>query len=211
MHKLMIVGAAAAAGVVAQPALGSIDYVLDDGSGGFNNGPGAFDAWMIWGNVFDAQAGGETINEVSVSFAGSLAAGTALKIVIFDDPTDDLDPTDAQIVSVTDGVSQSTTVDTFATYAIPEVTVSGTFFVGVAMDLAQGQAAARMDQNTLGTRSWTFFDGAFNTDLSTQGLAQLSSDGPFFGTYMVRARGIPTPGAAGLLAVGAVFAARRRR
>ncbi|MEL6740278.1 MAG: hypothetical protein AAFP26_06450 [Planctomycetota bacterium] len=210
--------AAAAGGIVValgaggRSALASgVDYVLDDGSGGAVIGPSAFDAWLTWGNVFDVAPGGELINEVSVSFGTGFDVGREIKITIFDDPTDDLDPRDAVALTVVDAVTRATTVDTFATYAIPETAVSGTFFVAVSLDARQGEAFARQDQSTPGVRSWYFFDGVFNTDLGTQGLAVQNTQGPFPGTWMVRAGGVPTPGALGVLLIAGGMVVRRRR
>lgn len=207
--KMSACAVLAACGAAAPAQL--VSYILDDGAGGFNIGPSQFDAWMTWGNVFDAVPGGEIITEVSVSLSSGVAPGTPMKILIYDDPTNDLDPRDGVLLSVTDAVGGATALDEFLRFDVNPATVSGSFFVAIAMDVPQRQSTARMDQDTLGTRSWLFYDGVFNTDLSTQGFDLRMSDSPFNGTWMVRAGGIPTPGGLGLLGVAGFLVTRRKR
>lgn len=167
------------------------DFILDDGSGGFTIGPSEFDAVMTWGNYFDVEPSCPWINEVSVSFAGSLPVGTPLTIIVYNDPDGDGDPTNAVPISAASHASQSTSTSTFATYPIRPTNVGpgGGFFVAVAAFIPQRQSAARMDQDTLGVRSWLFYDGDLLPDPGAAPFILRMSDSPFNGTWMVRARG----------------------
>ena len=167
------------------------DFILDDGSGGFTIGPSEFDAVMTWGNYFDVEPACPWITEVSVSFSGSLPEGTPLTIIVYRDPDGDGDPTDAVPISAASHESRSTSTSTFATYAIRPTDVGPDvgFFVAVAAFIQQRQSAARMDQDTLGTRSWLFYDGELLPDLGAAPFILRMSDSPFNGTWMVRASG----------------------
>ena len=178
-------------------------YRLDDGSGGFTIGPSEFDAVMTWGNYYHAQPDCRWLSEVSASFAGSLPEGTPITIAIYDDPDGDGDPTNATLASLASHASQSTSSSVLATYDIRPTRVGGPdgtggFFVAVAAFAPQRQAVARMDQDTLGTNSWLFFDGELLTDLGAAPFILRMSEGPFMGTWMVRAQAQATGCAADL-------------
>ncbi|MEQ9095839.1 MAG: GC-type dockerin domain-anchored protein [Phycisphaerales bacterium] len=165
------------------------DYALDDGSGGFTIGPSEFDAVVTWGNYFLADAGCPWLNEVSVSFPGSLPVGTPITVLVYGDPDGDGDPTNATLLSAASHASRATSTSTFATYAIrPTHVGEGGFFVAVAAFVPQRQAVARMDQDTLGAHSWLFYDGELLTDLGAAPFILRMSDSPFNGTWMVRTR-----------------------
>ena len=165
-------------------------YVLDDGSGGFTIGPSEFDAVVTWGNYFRSAAACGWLSEVSVSFPGSLPAGTPITIIVYDDPDGDGDPANAIVVSAASHLSRATSTSSFATYAIrPTAVGGGGFFVAVAAFVPQRQAVARMDQDTLGLDSWLFYDGQLLTDLGAAPFILRMADSPFNGTWMVRASG----------------------
>ena len=195
-----------------------VDYVIDDGGGNFNIGPSQFDAWTTWGNVFEAQPGGETITDISVSFAGSLPAGTEFSVGIWQLNNMFAVATDSFLLSRTDGLLSETTgyigdtgLNEFASYDVADTVVSGQFFVGIIMYVPQGQAAARMDEDTHEISSWLFYDDANDADLTTKPYAQQMAGTPFNGTWMIRAHGVPTPGAAAVLGLAGLAATRRRR
>jgi hypothetical protein len=168
------------------------NYVLDDGSGGSTIGPSDFDAVVTWGNYFDAAAGCPWLTEVSVSFPGSLPVGTPITIIVYADPDGDGDPSNATVVSAASRVSAATSTTTFATYDVrPTHVGEGGFFVAVAAFVPQRQAVARMDQNTLGVRSWLFYSGELLPELGAAPFILRMADSPFNGTWMVRAAGEP--------------------
>ncbi|MCA9251652.1 MAG: PEP-CTERM sorting domain-containing protein [Phycisphaerales bacterium] len=187
------------------------NYVLDDGSGAYNIGPSQFDAQLLWGNYFDATPGAETITEISVSLSTSVPVGAPISILLFDDPTDDLDPTDADLLARTDTITVAPAFNEFQTFDIPDAAVSGGFFVAVMMDLQQGQIAAHMDDsNDLG-RSWLFFDGEINLDdLGSSPLYYNMASTPFNGTWMIRATGVPEPSSIAIMLLGLHILIRRQ-
>ncbi len=164
-------------------------YFLDDGSGGFTIGPSDFDAVVTWGNAFEPTAGCTWLTEVEVSFSGSLPEGTPITVLVYADPDGDGDPTNAVLRSAASHVSTATSTSEFATYAIrPTLVDTPGFFVAIAAFAPQRQSVARMDQDTLGTRSWLFYDGGLLTDLGAAPFILRMSEGPFPGTWMVRAK-----------------------
>jgi len=60
------------------------------------------------------------------------------------------------------------------------------------MDVPQSQSVARMDPQTLGERSWLFFDGEIDLDdLGSAPVVFNMAMHPFNGSWMVRAHGRP--------------------
>ncbi len=186
-------------------------YILDDGSGAFNIGPSQFDAQLLWGNYFDAAPGAETITEISVSLSQSVPLGEPISLLLFEDPTDDLDPSDAELLARTDSITVASGFNEFQTFDITDTTISGGFFVGVMMDLDQGEIAAHMDDSTNSGRSWLFFDGAINLDdLGSSPLFHNMASTPFSGTWMIRATGVPEPSSVLIMLVGLHILRRHR-
>ena len=179
---------AAAALLSASTALAQCDYRLDDGSGGFTIGPSEFDAVVTWGNAFDTKPGCGWLTEVGVSFPGNLPVGTPITVLVYADPDGDGDPTNATLLSAASHTSVATSTTTFATYPIRPTAVDlAGFFVAIAAFVPQRQAVARMDQDTLGTQSWLFYDGDLLVDLGAAPFILRMADSPFNGTWMVRA------------------------
>jgi len=190
----------------------TFEYALDDGSGYTESSLAQYDARVTWGNSFLAADPWTTVTAVRVSFGRDVMAGKTIQIGVWDDPTPDGDPADAVLVSLTDHVVPGTTgPEEFLSFAIDPTHVSGGFFVGVIADLALGEVAMRQDLSTLGTTSWRFDNpiGEDHFDLGSAGYsARLGDFG--FGTWMVRAVAVPSPGGAALLGVGMLMARRRR-
>jgi hypothetical protein len=203
MFRWILIGVVA--GVVL-PAQASFDYALDDGHGTWQIGPSDWDAEILWGNYFEAEPGYELIDTISVSFPSRVPVGREVTAILFEDPTDDLDPTDAIPLSEALGVTVATGADEFVTFDIPDAAISGGFFVGIKLWLAQHDSGARMDEHTDSGRSWIFFDDEIDVDdLGGSPLYYNMSDTPFNGTWMVRATGIPEPTTlAALLLLGLV-------
>ena len=176
-----------------------VDYILDTGVGSSNIGPSQFDANMTWLNSFDTIEGGELITQVHISFgnisdnSGNLGSD-ALTIAILNDPNNDHDPADAQLLSITNAQWQDTPFNEFATYTIDPTEVQGVFFVAVVMDVIQGANPAPLDpfSPSAGTQSWLFYNPELNLDdLGSSPFILRMADGPFPGAWMVRATAQP--------------------
>lgn len=185
--------AAASSNALAQ----QVDYILDTGVGTFNLGPSSFDANMTWMNGFQTVAGGEQITQVSISFGdiedndGNVGSDELL-IAILNDPTNDFDPIDAELLSVTAGTWVDTGFGEFETYDIDPTIVDGVFYVAVAMDVLQRANPASADPNapTGGSQSWFFYnpEPRFD-DIGNSKFVLKMSEGPFPSAFMIRAHG----------------------
>ena len=103
-----------------------------------------------------------------------------------------------------------------------DVDVDGGFFVAVGhlaiLDdpnaTSRYVSPGRFDPDARADRSWFFYDSAIpENDLASAGFFT-RMDGPSVpiqGAFAIRAIGVPTPGAAGVLAIAGLAAARRRR
>ena len=187
------------------------EYALDDGAGNWSIGPSQWDAELLWGNCFDVVPGFETIDSISMSFAPDVPEGREVTFVLFEDPTDDYDPSDAIPLAQTTGLTRQGEPNEFIVFDIPDTVVSGVFFVAGTMFLAQHEHGPRMDPDTQAGRSWLFFDSEIDlNDLGGSPLYYNMANTPFNGTWMVRAQAIPEPGAAACLLLLATLAMRRR-
>lgn len=175
----------------ASPAVNrpGFEYILDDGSGGFAIGPSEFDATVTWGNYFVAEPGAEWLTTIRVSFPSGMPVGSAVTLIVFDDPDDDGDPTNAAPLALASGRSAPTGPQDFVDFPVRPVRIEGGFFIAAAVRAWQRQAVARMDQDTLGVRSWLFFSEELQLDLGAAPFILRMDESPFRGTWMVRAIG----------------------
>jgi hypothetical protein len=161
-------------------------YTLDDGSleNGIGIGSGADVAWI---NALQAQDGATTITALSTQFGSGAPIGTPIEFALYDDPNDDGDFTDAQLLT-----SVSTTVGVggglFQTQPITPTQVSGVFFIAV---VAEGATfAAPLDQSTTSQRSSYIASASTGTfDLSNPPTVTLIDDAGFAGNWILRAQG----------------------
>lgn len=155
-------GAAMPAGSATVPGpqpLGTETYFHDVGSTQNDWGGGV--ATTCWLQAYSAEGGSDTITEVLTSygtpaFPGSLATGLPVQILIYEDPNDDMDPTDGVLLWSTAGVTTSVDTDILISYPVnPPVTVSGVFFIGAACTHNANDYPAPRDttQSSLG-RAW---------------------------------------------------------
>lgn len=113
------------------------NYGVDDGTTETSIGL-ADSGTLAWFNALEAQPGCEQISEIWIVWGapGALPMptnGSPAKIYLWDDPTNDGDPTDAVLL-----VEQAVTVQNVGTgaetrYNIPITSVSGTFFIGASI------------------------------------------------------------------------------
>ena len=205
--------ALATAASLSDPAIAqsSREYALDDGTGFTESSLAQYDARVTWGNVFRADDKFSTISAVRVSFGSDTQQGQAFQIGIWDTRT--ADPTTGTLVGLSDHtINGPFGPESFLEVTIPQADVSGWFFVGIIIDLAQDEQGMRQDFSTRGTHSWRFDNGIGedNFDLASAGFG--GNLGDFgLGTWMVRAVAVPSPSAAAVLALGCACGARRRR
>lgn len=173
-------------GAVAQ----TVEYVLDNGVGNINTGPGTTppNGQVLWGNVFTAQAGGERITAISVAF-GTATAGTPVTAVLLDDPNDDGNPSDGVLLSSGQGQVANPRSNTFTRIEIPPAVVSGRFFVGIVMDYTAADRPARQSGG-VPNGNWSWLYVAPQIDLSNlAGSPIIRAQGAIPGTWMIRATG----------------------
>jgi len=177
-------------------------YVLDDGAAenaiGWSGG-----GTLTWLNQFTA-AGSDTITSIEVAW-GYVAEGTAATVMLWEDPNGDGNPTDRSLLrSLAVSVSNAAPLGSFPTifnvYDIPDVSVSGSFFVGVEITHAAGEHPALLDQTTPQQKSW------IGSDYEGLTWALIDSYG-WQGNWTIRANGggtspVPEPATMLLLGLG---------
>lgn len=206
------IAAALAAGHAAVAIAAPIhEYKADDGSGSINHGL-AFTGQVMWGNYFEVEENCNLITSVSVAF-GNIPAGRSVQVLVFDDPDDDQNPSNATLVGSGSGLTAEPKTNTYIQFPITTpATVSGGFFVAAIMDVTIGEAPPRSDPQSNSGRSWLIANPG-TIDLQNMAASamylNLQAVGPM--TTMVRAHAVPAPGAAILLALGACIGIGRRR
>ena len=217
--------AAASLAMTSSGAAGAFEYAYDDGVSNVTFGPPSSfaefgDIDVLWGNYFFTGQATELVTSVDFGL-GELTPGGDVRVWIFDDPDDDADPTNA--VPVFDALAPGAAdlgFD-FNTLAIPEVPVSGGFFVAIghvaALETDPGPgypSPGRYDPDGRADRSWFFYDSDIpENDLGSSGFVT-RMDGPFVpipGAHAIRATTIPAPGGAAALALAGGAALGRRR
>lgn len=132
-------------------------------TGGLAEGTGTpADLW--WANSFDAPAGGEWITRVDASFEGGLANGTPISVLIYQDPNNDGDPSDLQLLRRLDTTvnSSSGATDLYMPqgFAVPPTYVSGNFFVAVEANNVPASAYFPIELTNPQNRSyWAYNKG----------------------------------------------------
>jgi hypothetical protein len=103
----------------------------------------------MWAHAFDADGGADTILRISTTFgtpASPISPGRDTRALIYDDPTNDYDISDA--VLLTDSglfPSSQENTDTFVDIDLTDTPVTGVFWVAILIDYDPGQFPAPMD------------------------------------------------------------------
>jgi hypothetical protein len=135
-------------------------YRYDDGTSddllGLTNG-----GELAWIHSFEADNGSDTISSIQVSWGSALwmgyspGNGSPANVYVWDDPTNDGDPSDA--VLLTQYATTVTNVDTdiLNDIDIPDTPVTGTFFIGASLMHSAGQYVCPMDTGSpFGGEAW---------------------------------------------------------
>jgi len=189
---------------LATTSLADITYLYDDGAGNTNQGPpSSFDPDMLWLNYFEAQPGGELINQISAAFGATWPTGGTVTFWVFEDSDDDFNPdtNSAPLTSVTRQVSElNLGLNAFNDIPVTPVEVSGGFFVGVSCFLDGGaDRPARVDTNARADRSWFYYAPDIKSIAGNLASAPFRSrmdntaNVVFPGAFMIRANGTAVP------------------
>ncbi len=112
-------------------------YTLDDGtvesSRGFADGLDTF-----WLNAFQAQEGATTVTAIGTAFFNQLPVGSDVHFLLYEDPNDDGDPTDAVLLEDVQTLSEVSGGSQIQVEPIPPTQVDDVFFVAVLV--SQGPA-----------------------------------------------------------------------
>ncbi len=125
-----------------------VGYQYDGGVS--NNSFGGPGGGILWGHAFDATGGSDTITQISSTYGTplfpGLSSGRNARVLLYDDPNDDYEASDAVLLYDSAVVTANEDTDIFNDYAVPSVAVSGVFFVAVVAEYDPGQYPAPMDQ-----------------------------------------------------------------
>jgi hypothetical protein len=210
----------------ANPDVSGDNYVVDDGSAeddiGITGSAASFD--FIWLNSFARQNGAEVINQISVAY-GSPADprfynGLPVKVLLYGDANGG-SPTDATLLYSLNATIANSNTNTFQHYAIPNVTVPGTFLVGVvAKNMATNNAYLAGIDYTAPTFSNVSYGGytLVGNTLNETNLGSVPNFGAMesfglAGNWLVRANGVsvPEPASLAVPAAAAVLMSEWRR
>ncbi len=122
--------------IMTSSASAAFTYQLDDGSGESSLGCG--NCGTIWLNAFQTVPSGTLITDIDIAFGHNGNSdgppdGTPISVFLWEDPTNDGDPTDAIVVATVSGTVQSSHTDTFINFVLPtaiSLTENEWFFVG---------------------------------------------------------------------------------
>ncbi len=148
-------------------------YTLDLGTS--NNSVGLTAGGdMVMMHGFTAGGGSDVITQIEAAygtpaFPGGYSGGNIV-VAIWDDPTNDFDPSDAVLLYTQPAIASGLSIDSdvFQVFAIPSVPVSGVFFIGVMFDNHfSGEFPGGLDQTLPGGQAvWVYGDTTGNADLT---------------------------------------------
>ncbi|MEM9328689.1 MAG: choice-of-anchor D domain-containing protein, partial [Bacteroidota bacterium] len=165
-------------------------YQIDDGSS--ENSVGlTSESDLLWLNEFNTQSGAAVITTIAATVAEG-PEETAATFLLYEDPDDDGDPSNAVLLQAVEGVITNPGTDIFSSVAIPPTEVSGVFFVGVTIT-APGFPVP-LDENSGSQRASWIAGGDPGTmdinDLTNNGLPiELLDNLDFPANLLVRADG----------------------
>ena len=172
---------------------------LDDGTSEDSVGIDAAGFGVLWMNKFGSAGESNVITTVSATYGNSAFPGfcppngTPTLAGIWNDPTNDGDPSDAVLLATAPSTVQNGDLDIFndITFSPPVVT-SGVYFVGVGLvEPPSGHFPASLDESQAsGGRSWVVGNntGQCNySSLSSNSIPPLDEDNVVPGVWLIRA------------------------
>lgn len=187
------------------PTLYAVTYSKDDGvsENAIGGGPPK-PAALWWVQGFTVQPGGETITSIEIAY-GSIPDGIAVDLLLYDDPTNDLNPTDAVLLTSTATTSMHSGTDTFVSIPIAPTNVSGDFFVGALTSNTSNQFPLSLDETTSARSLWVAENTNGPGTIDATNVGGTSTFGPVLadriglsGNALIRATGVPEPGSLAL-------------
>jgi hypothetical protein len=168
-------------------------YTIDDGMPDGALGLGSV-ADLLWLNAFEAKEGATTITALASAFGPSQPTGSNVTFLLYEDPNDDGDPTDATLLESVSTTIEDNSGRDMQIEPIPPRQVEGVFFVAVLVP-STGSFPAIFDGSSSQRASWiaSADPGTFDpSDLSgsnTQRTPSLIADGGFPANWVLRAQG----------------------
>lgn len=172
-------------------------YAYDDGTSEGVWGPTSGGEYC-WLQRYNAVGGSDRIVSVSAAWGSpvaptSLPNGVPVRVLIWDDPNEDGDPTDARLLADVATNVANINSDILNEVAIqPPVVVTGKFFVGTILRCPAGEYVAPTSDNWWGVWSWTVANstGAIDAQCLACNTFPPSALGPAYDeTFLLRAQG----------------------
>ena len=144
-------------------------YQLDDGSSENAIGMSNPSDFMVL-NGFEVIAGSETIEFISIAWgtpASTTPSGHPVRLILYDDPTNDWDPSDAVYLAEASTNIINPDTDIFTTITIPSTMVSGVFYIASLYENTTGFFPCSLDETSSQGSSWyvcTYSPGTFDVN-----------------------------------------------
>ena len=144
-------------------------YQLDDGSSENAIGMSNPSDFMVL-NGFEVIAGSETIEFISIAWGtptSTTPSGHPVRLILYDDPTNDWDPSDAVYLAEASTNIINPDTDIFTTITIPSTMVSGVFYIASLYENTTGFFPCSLDETSSQGSSWyvcTYSPGTFDVN-----------------------------------------------
>ncbi|MEM0941528.1 MAG: choice-of-anchor D domain-containing protein [Bacteroidota bacterium] len=169
-------------------------YIIDDGSSESNIGLNSVNE-LMWLNAFQVVGGANVITSISSAVASG-SDETPARFILYEDPDDDGDPSNAVFLTESSGILTNPGEDVFTTVSIDPTPVEGVFFVAVLINEDPSINSFPMPQDSGSPSlqsSWAISDSdaGFDVfDLSNNSLPPLLiDDADLPGNWLLRADG----------------------
>ena len=164
-------------------------YRIDDGSvdAGICRSPEPFD--MMWLNAFQTVNEYATITSISTSFGTGQSANLDVRLLLYNDPNNDGNPDDAELLTETAIVASNPTYTVIEEASIEPTPVSGVFFVAALVQEAEN-CPAPLDRSRSQRASWYVVNSSNSFDasnLSANSGPSLIDDAVTSGNWVLRA------------------------